>query len=557
LRITADAGALTTTSGRAKNTQKLLQNGWTSPARCVTCTFMNSVSHIPTKPAAQHPPGATKPPTPPALALLGHDLRAALAEVIGGLRLVDPRFLNAAAALQIDRTRAATEALALLMEQALAIILGEPALPALNPNRTVHSQRALADLTLRWQSRARHAGLTFELDAAANLPANLPLNPVIFERIVSNLLENAVKYSRTGCITLRLAVSAAGLHLDVADEGPGFSPEALACIFAPNCRQTDNTAPGTGMGLHIVQQIVADLGGSVTARNRSKGGAKVQVILPLTTTANLADADADLPNLAGLRVLVADDNATNREMLRILLVQMGAVVSFAVDGVDAIEQLARDPVDLLIVDIEMPRLSGIDVIRHLRHPSSPLRTLPVIAVTAYMLRANKLAIAAAGADATVSKTRLCPRNLALAIIRALPAAATAQFYAGRPANRAATLPELDPGHLARLLQLAGPASAAELLGHLLADLTTCETALLQAAEGPDWPVLQSKSHILIAVAGVAGAKRLQTQAEALNQMALTGQRGPEFVLFFRDLMESLDTTIHFVSRQIGATEAAP
>ncbi len=472
--------------------------------------------------------------------------------MIGGLRLVDPRLLNAAAALQIERTRAATEALTLLMEQALVLILGEPTLPALNPSRTVHSQRLLADLNLRWQARAQAAGLAFHLDAAAGLPARLTINPVTFERILSNLLENALKYSGAGCITLRLASKANRLQLSVTDQGPGFSPQVLACIFAPNCRQSGNAAPGTGMGLHIVHQMVAELGGHVTARNPAAGGAEVQVILPLPASAP-DDIDADLPDLANLRVLVADDSATNREILRIMLVQMGATVTLAVDGVDALAHLARAAFDLLVVDIEMPRLSGIDVIRAVRKQSG---CLPVIAVTAYMLRANKLAIAAAGADATLPKSRLCPRNLALAISRALPATAAPGFYASRAANRVTALPELDPGHLSRLLQLAGPVAACELLDHLLADLTSAESALLQAAGAPDWPVIGAKSHVLIAVAGAIGARRLQTQAEALNQMALAQQDGAEFVVMFRDLMESLDTTIHFVSRQIGAADCA-
>lgn len=522
---------------------------------------------VPPGAGLRQPPAGTEQPVPPALALLGHDLRAGLAEVMGCLQLVDPRHLPPEAALQIARTRAATEALALVMEQALAVVLGAPAPLPLNPNRTVHTRRLLADLNLRWQNRAHSAGLEFRLDAAASLPARLTINPVNFERILANLLENALKYSRQGCITLRLFPSGANLHIEVTDQGPGFGAEALNCLFAPNCRDSANTAPGTGMGLHIVHQIAGGLGGSVSARNRRRGGAAVQVIVPLAATPALANADDDLPDLAGLRVLVADDSTTHRELLRIMLVQMGAEVTLAMDGAEAMALLSREAFDLLVVDIEMPRLSGIEVIRHLRARSGAPGLLPVIAVTAYMLRANKLAISAAGADATLAKTRLCPRNLAVAICRALPATASAQFYASRAASLATALPELEPGSLARLMYLAGPAVGAELLDHLLADLTAAEKALLRAADKhdqpdwpdwfPDWPVVLDKSHVLIGVAGAVGARRLQTQAEALNQMAVARRGGPDLLALYRDLLESLDTTIHFVSRQIGAADSAP
>lgn len=515
----------------------------------------------------RQPPVAADQPVPPALALLGHDLRAGLAEVMGCLQLIDPRHLPPEAALQIARTRAATEALALVMEQALAVVLGAPAPLPLNPNRTVHTSRLLADLNLRWQNRARHAGLEFLLDAASSLPARLTVNPVNFERILANLLENALKHARQGRITLRLFTSGDSLHIEVTDQGPGFSAKALDCLFAPNCRDSTNTgpntSPGTGMGLHIVHQITAGLGGSVVARNRRRGGAAVLVIVPLAAMPDLANPDDDLPDLAGLRVLVADDCTTHRELLRIMLVQMGAEVTLAADGAEAVALLSGEAFDLLIVDIEMPRLSGIEVIRHLRARSGAPGLLPVIAVTAYMLRANKLAISAAGADATLAKTRLCPRNLALAICRALPATASAQFHASRAASLATALPELEPGPLARLLHLAGPEAGAELLDHLIADLTAAEKALLQAADKhdhpdwPNWPVVLDKSHVLIGVAGAVGARRLQTQAEALNQMAIARRGGPDLLALYRDLLESLDTTIHFVSRQIGATVRTP
>lgn len=481
----------------------------------------------------------------PAMALLGHDLRAALSEVIGGLRLIDPAPLPPASRQQIARTKAAGEALALLLEQALTLLLGDDYADAAPP--PLQTERLFDGIRLRWEARARDHGLDFQLLASTDLPALLPLDAALIERILSNLLGNAIKYAGSGQITCALGLTPDHqLHLTVQDEGPGFAPTLQPRGFASALRPENVSKPGSGLGLHIVREMVEAAGGRITARNRESGGAEISVILPLPDLAprlHLVHPASTAPDLSHLRVLVADDNQTSRQLLSQLLASMGAEVVTAVDGVQAVGRIERECFDLLLIDIEMPGFNGLEVIRHIRAMPGPVARMPILAVTAYRLRANKTAIEAAGADHILSKPVLCPISLgetALAVWR------------GRQADNqpAPPAPQMQADQFNHLLAMAGPGLAAELLERLHEDLLRAERSLLAASHGLDWQGVRAQTHVLMALAGTAGAVQLQHLAEELNALAHcpSPDRGT-FLTLLPQLLEGLDALIHFVARQ--------
>lgn len=151
---------------------------------------------------------------------------------------------------------------------------------------------------------------------------------------------------------------------------------------------------------------------------------------------------------------------------------------------------------------------------------------------------------------------------------ALPATASNLAAAGRAGHgqrdpalpsaalQPATLPDQDTAHFERLLDLAGPVAAAELLKHLRTDLIGVRLALPNTADRLDWHVIEAKTHVLIAVAGAIGARRLQAVAETLNQMAVSHGNRQTSAAHYRDLLQLLDASIDFVSRRIGAAGGA-
>jgi CheY-like chemotaxis protein len=484
----------------------------------------------------------------PAFMLLGHDLRAALSEVMGGLRLVDGTELPAAPRAQIARSRAACEALALLLEQTMALMLGEAG-PYDDPPAAICTARFLESLRLRWNGRALAVGTRFTLLASPDLPPFLALDPAMIERILSNLLGNALKYASGGNVTCDVRMTGeSSLQISVQDDGPGF-PLALLVRHPQRAPYAEpGPLPGTGLGLRIVHEMVERAGGSIITGNLIPHGAEVIVRLPLgavTTLPALADGSETLPDLSHLRILVADDSETSRLLAAQLLGRMGAEVVTVADGVAAIGRIERESFDALLIDIEMPRFSGLDVIHFVRAMPGPMAKLPILAVPAYWLRANREAIEAAGANAVLSKPGLSAALLGTAILE--------ETKLPRTSDRAAPVPQdrdIQTGQFSHFLDLVGPDAAAELLAQLLKDLQTAERGLLGAARGPNWQGIQAQTHVLIALAGTTGATRLQHLSEALNTLAHhpAPDRGTYLTLLPQTL-EALDALIHFVGTQ--------
>lgn len=484
---------------------------------------------------------ALDPRDAPTLSLLGHDLRATLSEVVSGLRLVDTAGLNSANREKIARTRAATEALSLLLEQALTIMLGQTNADDLAQD-LLQTDRLIDNIRLRWQGRARENGLEFRL-LTQGLPPQLRIDRALVERVLSNLLGNAVKFAGTGCVTCKISLNAGRLGIAVSDQGPGFDETALPRLFHVNSRPEHAAKPGFGLGLHIVRDMVDRVGGHIIARNRPEGGAEITVDLPLPDQSNLPPPPlpgTNLPDLARCRVLVADDTPTSRLILQRFLVQMGAEVVLASDGVEAIGRLERESFDLLVIDIEMPRMTGMDVIRHLRNLPGPLARLAVLAITAHTDKAMRSAVHAAGATVVVSKPVTSPVALGAAVTAAL----------NSPDATANALPDIDPARFDRLLAMAGPATAAELVDRLLDDLCAAERQLTAAQDGPVWATIRAQTHVLIALAGTAGGYRLQHLAEIMNKLAHSDSHSPERLppLWQQTRLE-LQKLIRFVARK--------
>lgn len=488
--------------------------------------------------------------------LLGHDLRAAVSDIIGGLRLIDPEGLADAARLQLERVRAASETLARLLEESLSLLLGEDEFAATHP-ASLQMTRFLYDLEMRWSGRAREKGLGFRLRRGDNVPETLALDRTAFERILSNILSNAVKYTDRGEVVMEVERAGSGaLRISVVDQGPGFSAEALARLFEFRGRPDDSGKPGQGLGMHISHRLSGRLGGIITVENRPGGGARVTLDLPpeawTLAEAETAPGEVPLPDLAGLRVLVAEDNETNQTILAHMLTRLGASHAIAPDGLAALELLDHGVFDLALIDIEMPKLNGLEVIRHLRREGGRSATLPVIAITAYVLRANRDAIYAAGADAILAKPFPAIENFGQAILDVL--ARTEPAGDTRPAA-SDDLAEFDRASFDQLMAVAGPEGARELLDRLHEDLRRSERGLLGGLSNGDAAVIRAETHVLIALAGAVGAARLHALARALNGAAHRNE-ADEFSRFGTPALEQLDRLITFVGEAKAARGGA-
>ncbi|GIT92505.1 hypothetical protein JANAI62_29630 [Jannaschia pagri] len=453
--------------------------------------------------------------SPDPVELLAHDIRAAVSDVIGGLRLIDPDDLSEAAREQFGRVHVASELLARLVEE---MLLGTPGQGVETEVGVLNLHRFLDDELRRWHGASRPTGTMVTLNRSETLPEVVRLNGLHLRRIVANLMGNALRHAPGGTVELGAGVYEDGaLRFCVSDDGPGFPPDLLPRLFDPATR--GGSAPGTGMGLHIAAAHAEGLGGQMTASNLETGGARVTLTIPaLSWRRDPSDEGAELPDLTGWRVLIADDSGTNQSLLKGMLGRMGAESEIASNGIEALNWLSRERFDLALVDLEMPQLGGLDVIRseRVRQARGVAPPMVMVAMTAYVMRDNRDAIYEAGADGILAK----PLGTIEAFGKAL------HHYLENAPDPTDWVPERAPAlsaiTLAELMAAAGPDQGNVLLDRLKEDLAGVFDGLSGALEPVNVVEIRAQTHILLSLSGAVGALPTQEAARRLNQVARQG-----------------------------------
>ncbi|WP_063551665.1 ATP-binding protein [Burkholderia territorii] len=234
-------------------------------------------------------------------------------------------------------------------------------------------------------------------------------------QVLSNLLSNAIKFTPPGGrIKVSLTRAGARVRLSVADTGQGISQDRLPHLFDTFNRSEGASASpkrGLGLGLSIVRNIARLHGGEVAAASEGAGrGTTVTVMLPVDWSADDVNGQPLRPSgastavaLDGQRVLVVDDDATSRASLAAALETLGAHVSTARSGRDALDVVARQHPSVVLSDLAMPDGDGFWLLDHIRHLPDGVGRLPVVAVTAHAATADRNRVMAAGFDAYLCK----------------------------------------------------------------------------------------------------------------------------------------------------------
>jgi signal transduction histidine kinase len=230
------------------------------------------------------------------------------------------------------------------------------------------------------------------------------------QQIFDNLLSNAIKCTEQGRISLRAESAGTSIAIEVTDTGRGIAREFLPFVFEPFSQdERADLSQGLGLGLAIARQLVELHGGTVTASSEGPGrGATFRVTLPRLPGMSESSPRAidALPHLAGVRVLVVDDDYRVLDALRLLLRRIGATVSIAQSVADAEVLLQHDPVDVVLSDLAMPGEDGCSFMERLRRTRP---ALPAIAITAHAAESGRNRALAAGFDVCLPK----PINIAV------------------------------------------------------------------------------------------------------------------------------------------------
>jgi signal transduction histidine kinase/ActR/RegA family two-component response regulator len=410
------------------------------------------------------------------LAAVAHDLRTPISAILTGADALDQDGKSGSARQQVALI---TDA-GLMMKELLDDLLDHARLDAgrMSVDSRDFDLRNLVSQTARlWQAPARAKGLRLRMEGARVLPQMVRGDAMRLRQVLNNLISNAMKFTDDGAITLRLQSwpdehGAHVLLIDIEDTGPGMTAEQQRRLFTAFDQTADGVAArfgGSGLGLSISRDLIELMGGRLTVRSTLGQGSifTLSVILPrgaalevpdaalapearVTITRSLArpvvapapepiaepapqpvlaveapmEEDDAEPAEAALRVLVVDDHAINRRAIQLILQSVDCEIAMAEDGLAALDACAREPFDVVFMDVRMPELDGRETTRRLRAGGGLNAAVPVIAVTADTSPEDIAACTAAGMNYFVSKP-LTPGSLLGALSQVLEEAATA------------------------------------------------------------------------------------------------------------------------------------
>ncbi|AJY45770.1 hybrid sensor histidine kinase/response regulator [Martelella endophytica] len=243
----------------------------------------------------------------------------------------------------------------------------------------------LDQITDMFETQARAKGLTFHHERDRNLPAHVRSDEKRLRQILVNLLSNAVKFTDTGTVTFTARYRSQVATFIVSDTGSGIAASDLGRIYEPFERGGRSEKPGLGLGLTITRLLVNTLGGAIDVRSEEGKGTTFTVRLMLASidrpTLWRATAENERAGYEGPRrtIMVVDDNADHRAMMRDILGQLGFAVLLAEDGAGALDMLEEEKPDLFLLDIRMNGMNGWQLATRLREAGI---TSPIVMLSA-------------------------------------------------------------------------------------------------------------------------------------------------------------------------------
>lgn len=464
------------------------------------------------------------------LEVVSRELRTPAASVAGMSRMLLDAGLNDRQAELAGVIHSSAGSLVRLVDDLVDAASPEPANDAPQPKALSPASLARGVVNL-FGVRAEEKGLDLRVQAASTVPPRVMADPRLLRRVLTHLMDNSVKFTEHGHITLAVDVVGQNLRFMVSDTGPGIDPSGRDTMFRPGHGKDSaetRRRGGIGVGLAVCRRLVSLMGGRLDCESEPGRGSEFHFTIPLVTAGassdtTLAMAPPEAVHLPPLTILLADANPMSSQIILAYLNFDGHRLTHTDNGVDAAEKCRGKTFDLVIIDRNLPKLDGLQSLRLIREDerdrAAPRTPVLVMATKGQLRQADQ--ILQAGADGVVAKP-VRPVELMRAVAQAAGVKPISVAAPDAPRDYAArsgggTVRRIDGAQLANLSQIMPEDQFRGMLRFFMEDAVANILELRERALGPH-PDRERIAFAASKSGGLAGYLGFTALAEQLKRL---------------------------------------